>query len=105
LLDPKAESIIAIRGLFALVVFDNQGAIGRIERFGTEGRCANAGVELAPGTWHTIVALTEQAVLLELKAGPFQASAAKEPAPWAPEEGSTDAAGYLRFLRGAIEAI
>jgi cupin fold WbuC family metalloprotein len=104
-LDPKAESIIAIRGLFALVVFDEQGAIARIERFGTESRCANAGVEIAPGTWHTIIALTASAVLIELKAGPFDASAAKEPAPWAPEEASKDAASYLKFLRNAIEDV
>lgn len=102
LLDPKAESIIAIRGMFALVLFDERGEFTRIERFGTEGRCDNAGVEVAPGTWHTVVALTEKAVLMELKGGPFLPSAAKEPALWAPEEG-TDAAGeYLRSLQGAI---
>jgi cupin fold WbuC family metalloprotein len=104
-LDPKAETIIAIRGLFALVVFDQQGAIARIEKFGTEGLCSNAGVELAPATWHTVLALTPQAVALELKAGPFEPSAAKEPAPWAPEEGSPTAADYLRFLRDAVDAI
>jgi cupin fold WbuC family metalloprotein len=89
--------------LFALVVFDQQGAIARIEKFGTEGLCGNAGIELAASTWHTILALTPQAVALELKAGPFQPDAAKEPAPWAPEEGSRDAIGYLRFLRDAID--
>lgn len=102
LLDPKAESIIAIRGMFALVLFDGHGSVERVERFGTEGRCANAGVEVAPGTWHTIVALTPEAVLLELKGGPFLPGAAKEPASWAPDEGTDAAAGYLRFLQNAI---
>lgn len=101
-LDPKTETIFAIRGLFALLVFDGQGAITRIDQFGTEGLCANAGVELAPATWHTILALTPQAVILELKAGPFDPGAAKELAPWAPEEGSRDAAGYLEFLKDAV---
>ena len=101
-LDPKAETIFAIRGLFALVVFDDEGKISRIEKFGTESWCGNVGVELSPGIWHTILALTPQAVALELKAGPFQPSAAKEAAPWAPEEGSRDAAGYLQFLRDAV---
>lgn len=67
--------------------------------------CANAGVEVPPGTWHTIIALTPHAVLLELKAGPFHAGAAKEPALWAPEEGSPEAQTYLRYVRGAIAAI
>lgn len=102
-LDPKAETIFAVRGLFALLVFDDEGAITRIEKFGTEGLCDNAGVELAAATWHTILALTPGAVALELKAGPFQPSAAKEPASWAPEEGSRDAAGYLQFLIDAVE--
>jgi cupin fold WbuC family metalloprotein len=104
-LDPKTETIIAIRGLFALVIFDEQGAISRIERFGTESHCGNAGVELAPATWHTILALTPHAVALELKAGPFQPAAAKEPAPWAPEEGGSDAIHYLRYLRDAVGAM
>ena len=101
-LDPKAETIFAIRGLFALVVFDDEGDIVRIDKFGTEGLCGNAGVELAASTWHTVVALTPYAVALELKAGPFMPDAAKEPAPWAPAEGSPDAVAYLRFLKDAI---
>ena len=40
----------------------------------------------AAGTWHTIIARVPDAVLLELKAGPYDQNAAKEPAPWAPEE-------------------
>lgn len=101
-LDPKAETIFAIRGLFALVVFDQQGDIERIEEFGTEGLCDNAGVELAASTWHTVLALTLGAVALELKAGPFNPHAAKEPAPWSPEEGSPAAADYLASLKMAV---
>lgn len=102
-LDPKTETIFAIRGLFVLVIFDDEGAIQSITRFGTEGLCSNAGVELAPSTWHTILALTPDAVALELKAGPFQPNAAKEPAPWTPEEGTRESAAYLRDLLDAIE--
>ena len=35
-LDPKAETLVAVRGLFALVIFDNSGAIQEVIRFGTE---------------------------------------------------------------------
>jgi cupin fold WbuC family metalloprotein len=104
-LDPKAETIFAVRGLFALVVFDDAGAIARIEAFGTEGLCGNAGVELAASTWHTVLALTPGAVALELKAGPFDPQAAKEPAPWSPEEGGPDAAAYLDFLKDAVARV
>jgi cupin fold WbuC family metalloprotein len=108
-LDPKTESLIAIKGAFALVSFDGLGSIENIVKFGTEkfcdeSGCVGVGVELAPGVWHTVVALTADAVLLELKAGPFQPAAAKEPASWAPEEGTAEAADYLQYLCKTINS-
>jgi cupin fold WbuC family metalloprotein len=105
-LDPKTEDLIAIRGVFALVLFTDGGEIENVVRFGTEkfadGEPLAVGVELPPGVWHAVVALTVDAVLLEMKAGPFVATAAKEPAPWAPEEGTIEAGQYLQSLRAAI---
>jgi cupin fold WbuC family metalloprotein len=105
-LDPKAETLVAVRGTFALVIFDDGGAVQEMVRFGTEkygeAEGLSVGVDLPPGTWHTIMALVPGAVLLELKAGPFDSSAAKEPAPWAPEEGSVDALPYLQGLRDLL---
>lgn len=106
-LDPKAETLVAVRGMFALVIFDGAGAVQEVVRFGTEKygqqvEGLSVGVDLPPGTWHTIIALVPEAVLLELKAGPFDSMAAKEPAPWAPEEGSVDALPYLQRLRGLL---
>jgi hypothetical protein len=60
------------------------------------------GVELSPRTWHTVVALNEQSVLLEIKAGPFDPKAAKEFAPWAPEEATDLAQHYLQNLHRLI---
>lgn len=106
-LDPKAETLVAVRGLFALVTFDDGGGILEIIRFGTEKYGAptglNVGVELPPGTWHTIIALEPDSVLLELKAGPFDPNAAKEPAPWAPEEQTPVGRAYLGELRRKLE--
>lgn len=103
-LDPKAETLVAVKGKFALIVFDDQGSPRQIELFGTQlfGENLAVGVELSPGLWHTIVALTAQAVLLEIKAGPFDPQAAKEFAPWAPEEGTDQARHYLHSLRQQI---
>jgi cupin fold WbuC family metalloprotein len=105
-LDPKAETLVAVRGMFALVAFDQDGAVQEVIRFGTEKygevEGLTVGVDLPPGTWHTIIALVPDSVLLELKAGPFDSKAAKEPAPWAPEEGSADAVRYLEWLRGLL---
>ena len=36
LLEPKAETLIAVKGLFALVTFDDEGVVQEIIHFGTE---------------------------------------------------------------------
>jgi cupin fold WbuC family metalloprotein len=103
-IDPKTESLFAIRGMFALILFDEYGTPRNVIRFGAEsaGERVATGVELSPGDWHTVVALSEGAVLLELKAGPFNPEAAKELASWAPEEDGLQARQYLKALRDTI---
>lgn len=102
-LDPKVESLIAVRGTFSLITFDEHGVPAPAVRFGTElygrGERLDVGVEIPAGTWHTVVALVPGSVLLELKAGPFDPAAAKELAPWAPEEDSSLAPSYFEDLR------
>lgn len=106
LLAPTAETLVAVRGLFALVIFDDDGAVREVIRFGSEqhddSEGLSVGAELAPGTWHTIIALQPGSVLLELKAGPFDPNTVKELAPWAPEEGSQEAAAYLARLKALL---
>lgn len=100
------ETMIAVRGLMALVAFDDSGEIVQIERFGAERNLVDRnialGVETPPGTWHTVVSLESGSVLIEIKAGPFDPSAPKFPASWAPEEGTPDGAAYLGKLVTAI---
>ncbi|MBD8548168.1 WbuC family cupin fold metalloprotein [Sphingomonas sp. CFBP 8760] len=102
-LDPKEELLVAISGALALLTFDEAGMIATIVPFSTEAhwrRGAPFGVRVSPLTWHSVVPLTDQAILLEVKAGPFDPQAAKEPALWAPDEGNAEAAqSYLRDLR------
>ena len=100
LLDPKRESLIAVRGLFAAVIFSDKGNVEQIEFFGTEKfKNLSIGLELPPEAWHTVVALTPGSALFEVKEGPFDPKKAKEFAPWAPSEGSADAQDYLGQLR------
>jgi cupin fold WbuC family metalloprotein len=103
--DPKTETLVALRGLFALVLFGDNGAVREVIRFGTELYAAVecAAVELAPQAWHTVVALVPDAILLEIKAGPFDPGAAKEFASWAPNEGSPQARQYQKWLARLIE--
>ena len=57
------------------------------------------GVDLAPGIFHGLVALEPDTVIYEVKDGPYAAANDKAFAPWAPEEGSPEAARYREGLR------
>ena len=98
--DPKIETLVAVRGIIALITFNEQGEIRKVIRFGSEKHSlvSAVGVEVPANTWHTVVALESGSVLLELKAGPFDPSLAKDLAPWAPLEGSPSAVQYLEEL-------
>ena len=94
--DPREELLIAVRGLMALVTFDDQGAVTNVLRFGTErhGDEMSVGAEVSSSTWHTVIALEPSCVLLEVKARPFDQNQPKDLAPWAPEENSAAAQDY-----------
>ncbi len=98
--DPRSELLIAVRGLLALVTFDEDGNVIGSLRFGSKNHYDNlaVGAEVPANTWHTVIALKPGCILLEVKAGPFDPSKPKELAPWAPEEGSDSAQAYLNRL-------
>lgn len=98
--DPKDELLVAIRGLMALVTFDDLGAVTGVLRFGAgqQGHEIAVGAEVPPSVWHTVIALERGCVLLEVKAGPFDPHQPKDLAPWAPTEGSAAALDYLSRL-------
>lgn len=99
LIDPKPECLIALRGSFVVVVFDESGRVTVAERLGPAfPTCL---IEVPAAVWHTVLAEVEGSVMFEGKAGPYLPNLAKEFAPWAPDESSLEAAGYLRSLRAA----
>ncbi len=105
--DPKTETLLAVRGRLTLVLFDEQGRVIQAVDFGAAAHQSgcDVGVELMPGVWHTVLAVEPGSVLFEVKAGPFVPELAKEWAPWAPAEGSEDAAAYMATLRRAVRNI
>ena len=98
----RVETLLAVKRMFALLVFDDAGGVTSCTLFGSELHSVNAkfacGVEIQPREWHTVLSLKEDSVLFEAKAGPFDLSAAKEFADWAPEEGCLAASSYLESL-------
>ena len=92
--DARAELLVAIRGKMALMIFDDDGNTIDIYPLGVgcDDTFAVPAVELNPSTWHTVIALVPDCVLLEIKAGPFDPGQPKDLAPWAPEEENKKAA-------------
>lgn len=98
--DLGGELLVAIRGVMALVIFDDHGVEISITHFGTDRHGSNmtAGVEVPAGIWHTVIALEPSCILLEVKAGPFDPNQPKDLATWAPEENSAAGFYYLSKL-------
>lgn len=102
-LDPKDECLIAVKGLFGIILFTDNGSIKEVTLFGSEKYSEKysipSGVELPACAWHTVVALADNSILFEVKSGPFDPTLAKEFAPWSPGEGCAAAIEYLETLK------
>ena len=99
LVPPKSEAFLLLRGVVVIFVFDDAGRVIETHRLGSDGLL---GVDIPPGVWHSIAALSQTAVCYEVKPGPWDPKADKEHAPWAPREGDPAAAGYLESLLNTL---
>ena len=95
---PKAESLILLSGSLGFVAFLDDGTVDSenlVLLHPTRGAFA---IDCRESVWHTFFALEPNTVLFEVKAGPFDPSAEKEFAPWAPAENAPEARSYLESL-------
>jgi cupin fold WbuC family metalloprotein len=99
---PKPETFVILRGKLACLVFDDDG---RIAWQAVLAKGGLHGIDLQPGVWHTVLPVTEEAVCLEMKPGPWDPQADKEFAPWAPLEGDRAAAAYAERLLTAVRQV
>lgn len=92
----KWELMLALRGAVSLVIFNESGVI--LEKHPlSQGEAIN-GIELEPNTWHTIYPQTNEAIILEVKEGPFAPTQESDFASWAPVEGEEKAVHFLSWL-------
>ncbi|HYP91193.1 MAG TPA: WbuC family cupin fold metalloprotein, partial [Polyangiaceae bacterium] len=96
---PKPESFVVLQGELVAFLFDDEGVVTEHHVLGRGGV---VGIDLAPGLWHTLAALTDTAVCFEVKAGPYDPATDKQFAPWAPREGEPEAAAYLERLLSRV---
>jgi cupin fold WbuC family metalloprotein len=91
---PKAESFVAVRGRFTLLLFDDAGKV--TERIELAPCGPVAAVDIPAGVWHSILALEPGSIFFEAKPGPYAPLTDSDIASWAPAEGSQEVAGYLK---------
>lgn len=84
------ECFLVLQGAVGLLLLDFSGAVVRQERLDAQGTLR--GLELAEGQFHTLVALTPDAVMFELKQGPYEPTADKDFLAAFPLEGTPEAA-------------
>ncbi len=97
---PKSEAFLVLDGVADVIIFDETGEVKGRYRLGLEDESGGKrwGVDLAPGVWHTVVAITDLVVCYEVKPGPWEPASDKEFAAWAPREGDVETREFLERL-------
>ena len=95
---PKSESFVILRGEVAFFIFDDEGGLIAVHRLAANDPALPCGIDILPGVWHSITALSDTAVCYEVKPGPYTPLGDKVLAPFAPEEGDARAPAYLASL-------
>lgn len=88
------ECFVVLQGAIGLLLFDGQGEVRQCEKLEAGGPLR--GVELAEGSYHSLVALTADAVMLEIKQGPYDPGTDKEFLAMFPAEGTPEAQELVR---------
>ena len=96
---PKVELLSILRGRVALLRFDDEGGISEIHILDENGPVKV--IDIAPGEYHSMVALVPSAVL-EIVQGPFDPVTHKQFADFAPHEGQPGTTEYLAMLEEQI---
>lgn len=80
---PRWEFFLLLSGQVVMLTFDDEGRVA--SRYELTAGGEHFGVELEPGCWHALAAVTP-AVMFEVKPGPYSAANDKDFAAWAPAE-------------------
>jgi cupin fold WbuC family metalloprotein len=92
----KREIFFALRGRILVVEFHPDGGIR--EFIVLDPLKGTYGAEIAPRTFHSLIALEPGSVVYEFKDGPYDPIDDKNFAPWAPREHGPGVEDYLRRL-------
>lgn len=92
----KREAFIILKGRVAAVQYTASGEVS--DHMILDRDTGDFGVEIAPRTWHNLIALESGTVVYEVKDGPWDPADDKFFAPWAPKEGEKGCGEYLKKI-------
>ncbi|MEB3357503.1 MAG: WbuC family cupin fold metalloprotein, partial [Synechococcales bacterium] len=88
------EFFLVIQGSLGMVVMDEQGTV--LEAHWVSDRGPVRAIELAEGTYHTLVVLEPNTAILEIKEGPYDPQTDKHFLPQFPAEGTPEAQSLVK---------
>ncbi len=95
----KWEMMLVLRGSVGVLLFDHSGAVEERLELSSAGPLTS--VDILPGTYHSVFPLTDKAILLEIKEGPYTPFEPENFAAWAPVERDSGVEGFLQWAEGA----
>ena len=95
------EFFLVLQGSIGMVILDDDGNVLRCEKLEAQGE--QYGIEIPEGTYHTLVVLEPNSVILELKEGPYQPAVDKDFLSQFPAEGRVECGDYVRTWEGLFE--
>lgn len=95
------ELLIAIEGVFGIFTFDAFGDVVDVIMCSSDKSDVerNRLAVVPPYVWHTVLAISDDCVILEVKKGPYSQESAKEFASWSPEPDTHEASVYIQKLQ------
>lgn len=94
--DRASETLLVMSGCLGFVTFDEEGRVLTAHRLEVGDL-----VDIEARVWHSVLALAEDTIILEIKRGPFNEED-KVFAAWSPEEFSPEAPAHLAWLTGLV---
>ena len=95
----KWELILILKGSVGLTLFDQDGVI--VKKLILNAGGAISGMGMDHHTLHTLYPITDEAVIMEVKEGPFTPTQESDFASWSPKEGSVEAQTFLIWIEHA----
>jgi len=92
----KSEFAIILRGLFDILIFDEEGMV--TERISAGPDRDIFALEIPADCYHSWIPMAERSVFFEVKQGPYDPATSLTFAPWSPEEGSSGVKAFQAQL-------